>query len=366
MTQQLWVADLQTNAWTKLQDSFWQGTYRPFAIDGDLRRVITVGDGYLGALSLDPATSLASTLFTMNGDLGPMNATDAVVLSNGKLLATAGQQFRIFDPAAAAPRWETFGKPRPADVAWTPAFTEDPTSGEILFFGGAQQNYSNPPTSDLYALAKDGSTFTKISIAAPAPPARSGHGAIVAGHALVIVGGESMSSSTTPATPLDDVWTLDRAAANGTWKKSATLPASLLRVTLHAISPTEVWALGWHSTSTTPGSDATLAPIVAIDLATGNTRELANHGAPGPTRLWSVAPLGSCFVGFESGDTVDGTQPNLWRCKKDGDGLVWESTPLDADDYALGGLISLRGASTPDASRAFFIGPTLWSTPAVK
>ena len=122
-----------------------------------------------------------------------------------------------------------------------------------------------------------------------------------------------------------------------------------------------VWAIGFAKT----GNEWKLAPIVAIDLKSGTTKSLPVHGADPPKTLWSVAPLGTCFVGFESGSTVDGSQPNLWRCKKDGDGIVWERSDLDTDAYALGGGTELRGASTADGSRAFFVGATTWATAAL-
>ena len=100
-------------------------------------------------------------------------------------------------------------------------------------------------------------------------------------------------------------------------------------------------------------------------LKSGTTKSLPVHGADSPKTLWSVAPLGTCFVGFESGSTVDGSQLNLWRCKKDGDGIVWERSDLDTDAYALGGGTELRGASTADGSRAFFVGATTWATAAL-
>ena len=107
----------------------------------------------------------------------------------------------------------------------------------------------------------------------------------------------------------------------------------------------------------------TVAPIVAIEITSGKTRELTTEGEA-PQHLWSVAPIGSCFVGYESGDTVDASTPQLWRCKRTGDTIRWEKAPIEAHDESLGGYPSLLGAGSPDGTKGYFVGRTMWSAAA--
>jgi hypothetical protein len=142
-----------------------------------------------------------------------------------------------------------------------------------------------------------------------------------------------------------------------TWSKLGALPKPLAWVVLRASAGTEVLALGRRVSD----PEQRLAPIVAVDLATKKTRELAAEG-DAPKRLWAMAPFGSCLIGYESGDTVDNTVPNLWRCKRDGDVIRWEKTAIDANDYALGGgFTDLLGAGSSDGTRAYFVGSNLWA-----
>lgn len=358
--QQLWVGNLATNTWTKLQDHYNPpNAYRTYAVDDDNRRFFGVGDGAVSATSISDLNPAQGIALTQDGDVGPGPwGASATVLTDGKLLESDGGVFRVYDPAAAAPRWERFGKSLlPQELRYRPSFSTDPSSGEVMVFGGASSNAS-PASGLLYALAKDGSALTKLDVAGAWPSARTAHGAVFTGRTLVVAGGSNNQAS---GANLDDVWTLDRGTAGAAWKKAATLPTALGNVVLNATSATEVLALGASKT----GSDYTIAPIVTIDLKTGTTKNLPVHGADSPKILWSIAPLGTCFVAFESGTEVDGSLPTLWRCKKDGDGIIWEKSGLDADDYSLGGGNELRGASTADGTRAFFIGATTWATAAL-
>ncbi len=350
-SQSLWSANLAQGSWTKLKDHYNPPTmYKPWAVDDGGRRVFSHGDGKLAALPIDETSTLVQAPLAQKGDLGPMFIAATTVLSNGRIVSTDGAGFRIYDPSAAAPRWETFGKARlPSNVGHRPSLDEDPKTGELLLFGGADSNAS-AGSSDLYVIAKDGATITKQTVAA-SPPARVGHGGTFVGRALFIAGGVKKG---TDSTYLDDVWTFDRD--KNTWTEIAKLPKGLGGVTLRAgATSSELLAIGW--------SFQTVAPLAAIDIATGKARELTTEGEA-PQRLWSVAPLGSCFVGYESGDSVDNTQPYLWRCKRTGDTVKWEKSPLDAHDEGLGGYPTLLGAGAPDGAKAYFVGRTLWSAVA--
>jgi hypothetical protein len=351
----LWEAKLAQGTWTELRDFFTPPTmYRPFATDDAAHRVLSWGDGALGAMGIDAQSNLQAPALVQKGDLGPSFPSAAVLLSNGKLLSSDGGIFRVLDPSAAAPRWERFGTTTLSQaVRYRPTFTEDPRTGEVLVYGGASSD-ANDGSGDTFVLAKDGSKLDKLTLGSgsPAPAGRTSHGAAMLGGALVVAGGASNVLSAS----LDDVWALDRATS--TWKKVATMPQPLTSVTMRvaAGSTTAVWALGYAKT----GNDYALARIVEIDVATGKSRSLSSLGEA-PKTLWSVAPYGTCFVGFESGDTVDGSEPQLWRCKREGDGVRWEKTPIDANDESLGGAVELRGAGAADGSRAFFVGRTLFA-----
>lgn len=355
MKQSLWAANLGTGSWTKLLDHYNPTSfYKPFAVDDAGRRVFSLADGALLAQRLDEASTFQDTPLVQKGDLGPQNASSAVVSKSGKIVSADGGVLRVYDPSSATPRWERFGTAKlPPGIGYRPSMTEDPDTGEILVFGGASSNASDP-SPDLLVVAKDGAAITKETVTGT-PPARVGHGAAMVGRALVVVGGSQEGAS---ATSLDDVWSFDRASR--AWKSLGKLPKPLAAVTARRPLPgaSEVLAIGYAKGA--GSGDATIAPIVAIDVTTGKARELTTKGEA-PSRLWSKAPLGTCFVGFESGDTVDGTEPMLWRCKREGDVVTWEKSPIDANDYALGGMVDLRGASPADGSKAYFVGSTTWA-----
>lgn len=353
MQQSLWAADLAQGGWTKLLEHYNPSSYyAPWAVDDDGRRIFGHGDGQLWSVSMDQIATAKEVAFAQKGDLGPQNPAAATVLANGKILSTDGGAFRVYDPSSAAPRWERFGKTTlPQERRYRPTMVEDPATGEVLVFGGASSNAS-PASQALLVLSKDGATIAEESVTG-APPARVGHGSALVERTLVIAGGSEQGAS---GKVLDDVWTFDRTSR--AWKKIGALPKALSVVAMHgaAKGSSEVLAIGYAKAG---ADDATIAPIVAIDVASGKARELKADG-PAPTRLWSTAPLGTCFVGFESGDTVDGSEPQLWRCKREGDVVRWEKTPFEANDYALGGPIELRGAGAPDGSKAYFVGRTMW------
>lgn len=355
MKQSLWAANLGTGSWSKLLDHYNPTSfYEPFAVDDAGRRVFSMIDGALWATRLDEASTWQDVALTQKGDLGPQNASSAVVVKGGRIVSADSGALRVYDPSAASPRWERFGTAKlPQGLGYRPSMTEDPDTGEILVFGGASSNASEP-SPDLLVVAKDGASLTKEAVTGT-PPARVGHGAAMVGRALYVVGGSEQGAS---GSYLDDVWTFDRASR--AWKSAGKLPKGLAAVTVRPPLPggTELLAIGYAKPA--GSGDAAIAPIVAIDTTTGKARELTTKGEA-PSRLWSKARLGTCFVGFESGDTVDGTEPTLWRCKREDDVITWEKSPIDANDYALGGMVDLHGASEADGSKAYFVGSTTWS-----
>jgi hypothetical protein len=281
---------------------------------------------------------LDSVALEQTGDLGPNFPAAATVLANGKILSSDGGVFRILDPNAASPRWERFGSQSlGGQRRWRPSFAEDPSPGEILVFGGASTN-ANPPIDALWSLSADGETFEEISTG-DGPGGRTSHGAAVVGSRLIVVGGFDENGSS------DDVWSLDRESS--TWSKVTDMPVAIVGVSVLVVSDSEIWVLGRRD-------EDYAIEVLSIDIANGSAKRLDVEGTP-PERLWSVAPYGSCFAGYESGDTVDSTQPQSWRCVETEQGIRWESAPIDASDYQLGGS-SLLGAARPDGTRAYFAG----------
>lgn len=349
----LWAANLGQGAWTQVLEFFNAPTPMrgPFAVDDAAERIFAHSDGSLVAYSTATTSTMADAKLTQQGDLGPRFPSAAVVLSSGKILSSDGGVFRVLDPSAAAPRWERFGKTMMGQqIRYRPSLTEDPTTGEVLVFGGASTNAS-PTSSTLSILSKDGDTLTKADVP-DGPAGRASHGAALVGRSLVIAGGY-VGSGVSGALS-DEVWAFDLGAR--TWKKLAALPFPIGNVSVRAVSDTEAWIVGFRL----DGEEHRLSPIVAVDVAKGTATEVATTGAA-PERLWSFAPYGSCFVGFESGDTVDGSEPTLWRCKKEGATIRWEKSALDADDYNLGGSLDLRGVASADGSAAYFVGNSLWA-----
>ena len=80
-------------------------------------------------------------------------------------------------------------------------------------------------------------------------------------------------------------------------------------------------------------------------------------GVPTKAPLWSMTAYRGCFIGYESGDTVDSSLPNVWRCSVENGATTWTSTVLEEHDFAIN---ELRGATAPDGLRAYFVGRHLW------
>ncbi len=195
-------------------------------------------------------------------------------------------------------------------------------------------------------LAADGKSIPKVT-AAGAPPARSGHGALVADGKLWVVGG---SQTVLDTAPLDDVWSFDRAFS--TWAKVATLPEGVFAVSLSIAASGELLVTGRLKDGQTSSKASS---VYAVDRTTHAVRTM--DAVPAATGLWSVTAYRGCFVGYESGDTVDSSLPNLWRCSVADGKITWTSTPLQEHDFVLNGL---KGATASDGLRAYFVATHLW------
>jgi Kelch motif len=348
----LWSFDLGTNQWTKLQD-FWSSPHAyggtpPFIVQQDARRVLEPSDGVLLATSLDTAANptLAGVLLAQDGDLGPVSPLGTTVLADQRIVSTDGQAFRVLDPTQATPRWERFGTATmPSGFDRGASISADPKTGEILVFGTPRLG-GTPTGTEVHVLSADGKKLTKVTTAS-SPPPRSYHGALVADGTLYVAAGTTGEFGT-PI--LDDVWSFDRASS--TWTKIAKLPTALSFVSLSLGANNEILVLGRVASGS---NDSKSSQVFAVDRTTHKVRTM--DAVPAKFSLWSIAAYRGCFIGYESGDTVDGSKPNVWRCSIENGATKWTSTVLDEHDFALH---ELRGATAPDGLRAYFIGRHLW------
>lgn len=348
----LWSFDLGASTWTKLEDD-WNGPFAyggaPFLVQQDARRILEPTDGVLVATSLDTAANptLTGAALEQDGDLGPTFPIGATVLGDQRIVSTDGRAFRVLDPTLAAPRWERFGTAAmPSTISRNASISADAKTGEVLVFGTPRPVGAVPAVPELHVLSADGKALAKVTTPTPPPP-RSGHGALLADGILYIAGGTTGELGTPM---LDDVWAFERASAK--WTKIATLPTAIAFATLSLGANNDLVVTG----RVTAGANETKSsPVFAIDRATHAVTVM--DAVPSAFPLWSVAAYRGCFVGYESGDTVDGSQPHVWRCTIDGGKTTWTSTVIEEHDFAVE---SLRGATAPDGLRAYFVGRHLW------
>jgi len=346
----LWSFDLGASTWTKVVDQ-WSSPHayagaRPFLVQQEARRILEPSDGVLVSTSLEPTNpTLADVALAQDGDLGPVSASAATVLGDGRIVETDGRAFRVLDPKIAAPRWERFGTATmPPSFDRGASVSADPRTGELLVFGTPQGTTADGTTTELYVLVADGTAITKVTTASTPPP-RASHAALVVDGTLYVAGG------THGDTALDDVWAFDRAGSQ--WTKIATLPTPVAFPTLSLGANNELLVLG--RSATTMQGDAKSSPTYAVERTTHAVRTM--DGAPAAVPLWSTAPYRGCFIGYESGDTVDSSGPTVWRCTIDKGVIAWSSTKLAEHDFTLN---ELRGAASPDGLHAYFVGRHLW------
>lgn len=338
----LFVANLATNQWTKLVDHY-NGAYRQpaWATDPATHRIIdgTGGQLEIAELRATPAQPdfrplpLDGTWFEAGRYAS--SAPAATMLANGRVVAVMGTRFVSLDPSASPPRWVSFGTATLPSSGTTsaPSLVEDPSTGTIYVAGLAQ----------LYALSADGKTLTPVT-ASGAPAERWRPGVAVSGRELIVAGGS------TSAGLLDEIhaFHLDQR----TWRRLGTLPVGLFDASVRRGSRDgELLIVG----RTKVGDDYPLTAVYALDVGTQQVTALTNDGAP-PANAWMIAPLGSGFVVMESGDTVDGSEPSLFRAKRIGSTVKWERVALPEVDEALVGHAGV-GLGTRSA---LFVGRGVW------
>lgn len=346
----LWSFDLATNTWKKLADH-WNsqkayGTQHPYIVEQARRRILTPLDGTLAAASLEATTPDLNdvSLVGQDGDLGPSSPIAATTLADGRIVSSNGGVFRVIDPKSPSLRWTRHGTVRwPASgVDGYGSLAADPKTGELLVFGS--QNGAAP---ELHVVSADAKTITKVTPAGgSSPSARTQHGALVVDGTMWMAGGVPALAA---STALDDLWTFDRAASS--WTKVATLGTGVLSTAL-AIAPNgDLLVLG-----RTPGDTSKPSSLFAIDRKTHVVKTLA--APPAKNSLWAIAPYRGCFLGYESGGTVDASGLTAWRCEIDGNGAVkWTSTTIAEHDFLFH---EHRAAGSPDGLHAYFVGRHLW------
>ena len=103
------------------------------------------------------------------------------------------------------------------------------------------------------------------------------------------------------------------------------------------------------------GGDAKSSQVFAIDRTTHAVRTM--DAVPAKFPLWSMTAYRGCFIGYESGDSTDGSLPNVWRCSIENGVTTWTSTVIEEHDFVVQ---ELRGTTAPDGLRAYFVGRHLW------
>jgi len=342
--------DLNSNQWSMIQDNWYTPHARgggPYLVQQEARRMLEPVDGVLVSTPLHPSNpTLAQTTLEQDGDLGPMGPSFATVLGDGRIVSGGASAFRVLDPKEATPRWTRHGTATiPHTFVQPPSVSADTKTNELVLFGTPRDN-TNPKgiTTEVHVVSSDGKKVTKVTTATTPPP-RAGHAALVADGTLYVVGGMYDTKV------LDDVWAFDRASTS--WTKIATLPGSIVNATL-AVGPNDELLVSGRTPYAT-GVESTPAPIYAVNRKTKAVRSL--DATPTKYPLWNVAPYRGCFLGYESGDTVDGSGPTMWRCEVADGKIKWTSTKLDEHDFVLR---DLRGTSSPDGLHAYFIGSHLW------
>jgi len=346
----LWSFSLTSQSWTKVlnqwQDQAGYSGEVPFITEHTARRYLQVVDGGLVATSLDLTSNptLASSPLVQDGDLGPRGGGSAAVLADGRLISTDSGGFRVLDPAQSPPRWVRFGTAKlPPQLRDGSTLSADTKTGEVLVFGPANSGGGQP--NELHVLSADGKTMTKVT-AASAPTVRTGAATLFANDTLYVAGGYTSQSDLTPR---DDVWAFERASS--TWKKVANLPIPVLVPNLSITPEGDLLLAGLVKS----GIDYDNAPVLRIERATGAVTTLA--AVPAKYTLWSTTRLHGCFTGYESGGLDHPMEQKIWRCSLQDGKITWTSAPLSEHDFSLR---DLRGATSADGTRAYFVGRHLW------
>lgn len=346
----LWSFSLTAQSWTKVLNQ-WpdQAGYTggvPFITEHSARRYLQVVDGGLVATSLDLTNNptLASSPLIQDGDLGPSGGGSAAVLADGRLISADSGRFRVLDPAQSPPRWVRFGTATlPQQLRGGSTLSADTKTGEVLVFGPA--NSGGGQANELHVLSADGKTITKVTAASP-PTVRTGAATLFANDTLYVAGGYTSQSDLTPR---DDVWAFERASS--TWKKIANLPIPVLVPNLSITPEGDLLLTGFLKS----GNDYDNAPVLRIARATGVVTTLA--AVPAKYTLWSTTRIHGCFTGYESGGLDHPMEQKIWRCSFQDGKIKWTSGLLSEHDFALR---ELRGATSADGTRAYFVGRHLW------
>ena len=333
-------ANLTTHQWSVLRDRpSAQLSSAPLALDPTGRQFFTQD---LSAWSMKPGQEFDSHQLKLSGavNLGQLQAATRV--PDGRVIAAGTNAFWVFDTTTL--HWEQFGKQAvPGTASSHPSLSFDPIGNRLLLFGG-QSGAS--AASELWALALDGSTLTKLTTSGTAPAGRRYHGAVVMAGQLVIAGGVNGTDA------LVDVWAFDLQTL--AWRKLGdSAPRMSPGVIAHG---SEVWVVGGlHAFS--GGGEAT---IDAFTLSSGAKRSITvtgtwpgGVGSVGSFRVW--APWGAGLAALDVGSVIDMGGDQLFELIVTGDTAHWQRSDPNAMDNDLDDLVGVSGTGCDEA---LFVGNT--------
>jgi hypothetical protein len=191
----------------------------------------------------------------------------------------------------------------------------DPTRGRVLFFGGddgVPQN-CNPaphPIGELWTYDAACKTFEQVPLNGRPPPRARGAAAYDPdGDRMIVFGGRFRAEATGPYTLYNDVWALDLETL--AWQQIPTTgtPPSPRSSTSLVYDGARGQLLVFGGNESTNGLQfLPLNDVWALDLATGEWRNIAPMGTPPVVRLFHAAALdpasGRMYVFGGGGETA--------------------------------------------------------------
>jgi len=340
----LWAVDLSTGQWQLVADPFYESAFSygtAWAVDDVHHRALELRFDGLTALGTDGDALGAVEALPLDGHPGPRSTDSATGLSDGRVVALSGGELLVYDPAAAAPRWEALlaeGVALPDDVRHGASIDVDPRTGDLWLLGGARNNAA-PSMGRVLRVAADGSSVTEQATTG-APEGRTWHGTVVHEGELFMVAGATTLEGR------DDVWALDLDALS--WRRVATLPSARWRAAVRMVDGA-LWVVGGYS------GDAGTGDALAIDPVSGDVRTLSVAGDWPPRRgiFHGAVPFAGGIVAFDlNDDTLDHDAVSLHYLAPDGDGARWHALGSCFVDWHVESLV---GAAIGE-ERAFMVG----------
>ena len=356
MVPGLWSVPVAGGPFTLHESEYLDGQmlYRsPYAFDAASTRTIEPSGPNVLSRSLAMGSEGALVDLGLDGALPPGYPEAAVRIGDGRIVVSAGRALYVMDPAASAPRWESFGAAAvPDEQAFGHVLVWDAASGRVLVVGGARDSTTDPASMAVFAIAADGATGAPVVTTGGAPAARTRPGAAVVGSELVIVGGLPSGFSGT-STALADAWALDLATLR--WRSVGALPAGRAAPAMLAHGPGALWVIGGYGATDFAG----VSSVTSLDVATGATSPVAVTGAwpPGGGVFSAWTRLGAGVLAVDLGGTVDESGMQLWQLVPDGDtGAHWIGGDACTTDY---GFYEVVGVPDPGPD-GWLVGQYTW------